>query len=70
MGKKVKLYAYGIAPTLGGYAFGWDTGKLIIPSITLLFNTRQYPTSCCYSLLFLEKEAKSIGCWYKVAAGL
>ena len=25
---KARLYAYGIAPTLGGYAFGYDTGSI------------------------------------------
>ncbi|CAN6674855.1 hexose transporter Hxt17p [Trichomonascus vanleenenianus] len=28
MGHQWKLYMYGIAPTLGGYAFGYDTGSI------------------------------------------
>lgn len=28
MGRKLKLYSYGIAPTLGGYCFGYDTGSI------------------------------------------
>uniref|UniRef100_A0A060T5C6 ARAD1B09900p n=1 Tax=Blastobotrys adeninivorans TaxID=409370 RepID=A0A060T5C6_BLAAD len=42
MGRKLKLYAYGLAPTLGGFSFGWDTGSvsgiLTMPAFDAYFN--------------------------------
>ncbi|KAA8915923.1 hypothetical protein TRICI_001937 [Trichomonascus ciferrii] len=65
MGNKIKLYAYGIAPTLGGYAFGWDTGKFISSSSSSILISSTLLGS--EYLLFLEKEAKSTGCCWKMS---